>query len=144
MNINDVTSRAPVTFATFPSQQKQATFALNSQTIPGTVSSSDATVSSQPAQTIQAALVGAPPDTAVHDKAGEDKQLQAAVEKIQEFINKTARDINFSVDEDSGRTVVKVLDRETQEVIRQMPPQETLDLAKALDKLQGVLIKQKA
>jgi flagellar protein FlaG len=40
--------------------------------------------------------------------------------------------------------VVKVIDRETQDVIRQIPSQEMLDLAQALDKLQGLLIKQKA
>ena len=66
------------------------------------------------------------------------------MEKIQEFIRETSSDIEFSIDEDSVRTVVKVIDRETEEVIRQIPSQEMLDLAQALDKLQGLLIRQKA
>jgi flagellar protein FlaG len=73
-----------------------------------------------------------------------DERLKAAVEKIQEFIKSTASDIEFSIDDDSGRTVVKVVERESQEVIRQIPSQEMLDLAKALDKLQGLLLKQQA
>lgn len=72
------------------------------------------------------------------------EKLRAAVEKIQEFVSATASDIEFSVDEESGRTIVKVIDRETEDVIRQIPSQEMLDLAKALDRLQGILIKQKA
>jgi flagellar protein FlaG len=75
------------------------------------------------------------------DRLGE--ALDAAVGEIQEFVNTATRDIEFSVDEDSGRTVVKVVDRETQDVIRQIPSQEVLDLAQALGKLQGLLIRQK-
>jgi flagellar protein FlaG len=77
-------------------------------------------------------------------RQGGIEELQTAVEKIQEFIRKTTSDIKFSIDEDSGRTVVKVIDRETQDVIRQIPSQEMLDLAQALDKLQGLLIRQEA
>ncbi len=78
------------------------------------------------------------------DDPGILEKLKAAVEKIQEFVSSTASDIKFSIDEESGQTVVKVVDRETQDVIRQIPSQEMLDLAQALDKLQGLLIKQKA
>jgi flagellar protein FlaG len=52
--------------------------------------------------------------------------------------------VEFSVDEQSGRTIVRVVDRNTKEIIRQMPSQETLEIAQALDKAQGVLIRQKA
>ena len=78
------------------------------------------------------------------DDPGILEKLKAAVEKIQEFVSSTASDIKFSIDEESGQTIVKVVDRETQDVIRQIPSQEMLDLAQALDKLQGLLIKQKA
>ncbi|MFD2272939.1 flagellar protein FlaG [Undibacterium arcticum] len=39
--------------------------------------------------------------------------------------------------------MVKVVDQRTQEVIRQMPSPEALEIAKALDKMQGLLIRQK-
>ena len=40
--------------------------------------------------------------------------------------------------------IVKVVDRETREVLRQMPTQEALEIAKALDRTQGLLIKLEA
>jgi flagellar protein FlaG len=40
--------------------------------------------------------------------------------------------------------VVKVTDTETDKVIKQIPSKEALELAKALDKLRGLLVKQEA
>ena len=71
-------------------------------------------------------------------------ELTKAVEKIQKFVSNTASDIQFSLDEDSGVTVVKVIDRSTKDVIRQIPSKEMLELAQALERLQGLLIRQKA
>ena len=72
------------------------------------------------------------------------EELTKAVEKIQKFVSNTASDIQFSLDEDSGMTVVKVIDRSTKDVIRQIPSKEMLELAQALERLQGLLIRQKA
>ena len=70
------------------------------------------------------------------------------VDKALDSINKTMKSLShsleFSVDNDSQRQVVKVIDPETREVIRQMPSQEALEIAKALDRLQGLLIRQQA
>lgn len=57
------------------------------------------------------------------------EQVQAAVAQMNEYIQSTQRDLNFSYDPDSGETVVKVLDRTTQEVIRQIPDEIFLRLA---------------
>ena len=73
-----------------------------------------------------------------------EEELQASTKKVQEFVNSAVNDIEFSIDEDSGQTVVKIVDRATKNVIRQMPSEEMLELAEALDKLQGLFIKQKA
>jgi len=72
------------------------------------------------------------------------KTLQEAVERVKKFVQTAASDVQFSVDDESGIRVVKVVDKETQEVIRQMPSKEVVELAKALDKLQGLMIKQTA
>jgi flagellar protein FlaG len=55
-----------------------------------------------------------------------------------------SQEIQFSIDPDTDRTIVKVIDQRTQEVIRQMPSAEALEIAKALDRLQGLLIRQQA
>jgi flagellar protein FlaG len=72
------------------------------------------------------------------------EELQSALQKIKEFVSAAASDISFSIDSESGRSVVKVIDRSTKEVIRQIPSQEFLEMSKALDRLQGILLKNKA
>ena len=71
-------------------------------------------------------------------------EVKNAVLKIEKFVSSTASDIQFSLDDDSGEPIVKVIDRSTKEVIRQIPSKEMLEIAQALDRLQGLLIKQKA
>lgn len=68
--------------------------------------------------------------------------LQQALKEVQTAINGVANDLRFSIDEDTGRTLIKIVDRETDEVIKQIPSEELLRIAKALDKFQGLLVKQ--
>jgi flagellar protein FlaG len=67
------------------------------------------------------------------DSQAVQAQVQAAVAQMNEYIQSTQRDLHFSYDPGSGETVVKVLDRETQEVIRQIPDEIFLRLAQRLD-----------
>ncbi|MBS0348328.1 MAG: flagellar protein FlaG [Proteobacteria bacterium] len=71
------------------------------------------------------------------------EQLAQAVTQIQDVIKQTAQSLQFSIDEDTGSTVVKVVDTESKKVLRQIPSEEVLAIAKALDKLQGLLVRQK-
>lgn len=68
------------------------------------------------------------PQDPVNSQAVQER-VQAAVAQMNEYIQSTQRDLNFSYDPDSGETVVKVLDRTTQEVIRQIPDEIFLRLA---------------
>lgn len=70
--------------------------------------------------------------------------LDEAVGNINKSLKAAGQGVEFSVDEDSKRLVVKVVDQETREVLRQMPSVEALQIAKALDRAQGMLIKQEA
>lgn len=72
------------------------------------------------------------------------KQVESAVEKLNKFVKTSSSDVQFSVDEESGIRIISVVDKETKEVIRQMPTKEVVEMARALDKLQGLLIKQTA
>lgn len=74
----------------------------------------------------------------------DDALLVDAVKKINEFIAPTSASVQFSIDTDSHRTVVKVIDLDTKEVIRQFPNEDILAMSKALDKLQGLMVKQTA
>jgi flagellar protein FlaG len=59
--------------------------------------------------------------------------VEAAVAQMNQYIQSTQRDLHFSYDKASGETVVKVLDRSTQEVIRQIPDETFLKLAHSKD-----------
>jgi flagellar protein FlaG len=72
------------------------------------------------------------------------EEFATAAKKVQSFVEQRTSELQFSIDEGSGVQVVRVLDRSTKEVIRQIPSQEVLEIAQALEKLQGILLKQKA
>ena len=82
------------------------------------------------------------------DKAVSATELNDAVTALQKAMAPMAQDLQFSVDKDTGETVIKVTDKTTKEVVRQIPSKEALEMAKNLDevlhKSQGVFIQQKA
>jgi len=63
---------------------------------------------------------------------------------VNEFLKPINNSINFSLDEETGITVVKVIDVATKEIIRQIPSEEMLVIAKAIDQMKGLLVQQKA
>lgn len=73
-----------------------------------------------------------------------DKQLEDAIERINRFLDPTHSSITFTVDKDTNLTVVKVIDTANNTIIRQMPTEEALAIAKDIDKGQGFLLNTKA
>ena len=78
------------------------------------------------------------------EKKTDPAQLKQAVKEINQALQSHKQDVRFSIDADSKRVIVKVVDEKTNQVLRQMPSQEALEISKSLDKLQGLLIKQQA
>ncbi|WP_328185544.1 flagellar protein FlaG [Marinobacter sp. OP 3.4] len=60
------------------------------------------------------------------------EQLGEAVTQLNDFVQTVQRDLQFEVDNEAGQTIVKVVDQETQEVIRQIPDEVALRLAENL------------
>lgn len=85
------------------------------------------------------------PGKAAQSVAGavDSATAKRAAEQINKALKQFDSDIQFSVDE-NNRTNIKVIDTQTNEVIRQMPSKEMLAIAQALDKFQGLLIRIKA
>ena len=73
-----------------------------------------------------------------------DEQLKSLVQEANDFIKPLNGSLQFSIDKDTGTTVVKVIDTSTKEIIKQFPTEEMLGLAKALSQLKGLLVKQQA
>lgn len=66
--------------------------------------------------------------------------LKAAVEKINQQLAAQQTNLTFSVDKDSGKVVVKIIDIETKKVLRQMPSEEILKINEALSNLKSGLL----
>jgi flagellar protein FlaG len=60
------------------------------------------------------------------------EQLNDAVSKLNDFVQNVQRDLQFEIDNELGQTVVRVVDQETQKVIRQIPDEVALRLAENL------------
>lgn len=74
----------------------------------------------------------------------ERESLQKAVSSIEDFVQSIRRDLNFSLDDSSGRVVIKVTDSVSGDVIRQMPSEEALRLAESLEEVRSLLFKAEA
>lgn len=72
------------------------------------------------------------------------KQVEDAVKSMNDFVGSINSSLNFSVDNDTGKTIVKVMDLETKKVLKQIPSEDMVAMAKAVDKLKGLLVNQKA
>ena len=59
-------------------------------------------------------------------------QLNQALGNLREYAQKLQRDLQFSIDKTSGQTVVRVIDAQTKEVIRQIPTEDALVMAERL------------
>lgn len=73
-------------------------------------------------------------------------QVNEAVSQLNKSAQAKSQGLEFSVDSDTKRTVVKVIDQSTKEVLRQIPSPEALEIAKSLESKSGtgLLISQTA
>lgn len=111
------------------------------------VRQSDAGMSVQQPQTRTTGSVNN--ERAVDSAPATREELDRAVADISQLVQSSQRNLNFSVDEGSGKTVVKVIDSQSDEVIRQIPSEEVVALARRLretsdEALSGLLMQSRA
>ena len=99
----------------------------------------------------QTTRVPAPPATVTASAPphqGTAPELHIDVEQarasIERFVQSMKRELEFAVDEESGRTIITVRNKETGEVIRQIPSDEVIALAREYAQGQPVLLDSKA
>jgi flagellar protein FlaG len=66
------------------------------------------------------------------DAAASKEQVSAAVARLNKLMASSSRELQFQVDDESGRVIVRVRDAASGEIIRQMPSEEALRMARAL------------
>ena len=77
--------------------------------------------------------------------APDNADVKQAVSRLNDYVQTLRRDLQFRVDKDSNRVIVSVVNAESGEVIRQIPSEEVLAVARNLDQLQqGLLFRDKA
>jgi flagellar protein FlaG len=107
--------------------------------LPAVVSAKPARAAPTPSPAREiAASSGAAPKP--HAQARLTEALAKAAQQIEEYLRSSGRDLEFRIDEATGRTVVSVRDPQTGEVIRQIPSEEALRIAQHLDVHTAVLL----
>lgn len=96
----------------------------------------------------QAAGLRSVPETrnqAVPSATPSKEQVVQAVENLQQTVRpRAANNLQFSIDDTTGRTVIRVVDAETGQTIRQIPSEEIVAVARNIERMQGVLVRQEA
>lgn len=96
---------------------------------------------------IQGQAVGGekkPEDPTQLDVAGvTTEELETAAEHIGRALEVIDRGLEFSVHEDTNRVVVRVINRETQEVIKEIPPEKILDVIARIWEMIGLFVDEK-
>jgi flagellar protein FlaG len=99
----------------------------------------DAAAEKPRADAAPVALVKDEPKGAV----SEQDKLKMAVQEIEKFVQSVKRNLEFSIDEPSGKVIVKVIASDSGEVIRQIPNEEVLKLANSLNDASSLLFSAK-
>ena len=82
----------------------------------------------------------------------EEKKGKEDIQVSQDLLDELEHDINtihnvgldFSMHEESGRTIIKVIEKDTGDLIRQIPPEEVLELVVRMGDMLGMLFDGRA
>jgi len=69
-----------------------------------------------------------------------EDEVRESVKDINEIVDKVKEGLSFQIHEDTEKMMVKVVDLKTDEVIKELPPEEMLDLQARIHEMVGILI----
>jgi flagellar protein FlaG len=90
--------------------------------------------------------VKAATETPAANNAPTQAHIQSAVDGMNKMMKQNDSGLEFSIDQDTKRTIIKLVESRTGDVIRQYPTEDMLAITRAIDQMQqhGVLLNQKA
>lgn len=104
-----------------------------------------ATPAAAPAPTsAKPAQAGASTDQSQRVDEPSREEVTDALKHINEAMQSGNTRLEFSLDDDTSQTIVKIVDQNTKEVVRQIPSVEALAISKSLNKMAGLFINQQA
>jgi len=71
------------------------------------------------------------------------EQLEKVAQQLQDFVGEMNRGLEFSVDKDSGRDVIRVIDKSSGDLVKQFPSEEVLTLVAKLSEMVGGFVDAK-
>ena len=107
---------------------------------PEAVQSARAAATPAPADELRKNDRTAPAQQAEPTREALQKAIESAHKKMQSMSNS---ELHFAIDDETGISTVKIVDKETGEVIRQIPSREMVEIAKSIDEMRGTLIRQR-
>lgn len=113
-------------------------------TLPDTRITAANTVPTVAQQAVRGSATSLDTSLPITSQVPELDQLQTAVDTFNGYIPMAANNLMFSIDDDNGQVIVKIVDSSTQDVIRQIPSEEALEISRSLDKLKGLLLTSRA
>lgn len=72
-----------------------------------------------------------------------DKAVMDAIERVNRAISGTYRQFEFSIHKKTNQIMVKVINTETKEVIREIPPEKMLDMVAQIWEMAGILVDER-
>jgi flagellar protein FlaG len=92
---------------------------------------------------IQQEAVDKRADKSVDKQPVTPEQLEKVAQQLQDFVGDMNRGLEFTVDKDSGRDVIKVIDKASGDLVKQYPSEEVLTLVAKLSDMVGGFIDAK-
>lgn len=71
------------------------------------------------------------------------ESLKKAIAEMNEKINNSNQEAIFGVHEETNRVMIKIVDKETKEVVKEFPPEKTLDMIAKVWEVAGILVDEK-
>ncbi len=72
-----------------------------------------------------------------------DDEIEQIVNELNNFIQIFNTKIAFEIDKETRKTVLKIIDAQSDEIIRQIPPEELLEISRRISELLGLIINAK-
>jgi flagellar protein FlaG len=72
-----------------------------------------------------------------------EQDITDTIDEMNRFLESMKRNISFSIDEESGQSIILVKDSENDQIIRQLPSEELIVLRKKMDDVAGILFDTK-
>lgn len=115
---------------------------LASDSAPNVIVAMPSNVGANPTAAVELPQIAVPQ---VAEQEPSPEQLKSVLDNINRTLRQSNRNLEFSIDETTKQNLVKVVDTETGDVIRQFPSKEAIAISRAIEQFQqGLLVKQEA